>query len=88
MRRVAIGRHDIVVKPDQIIQRIDHLLVSAGVAERIVWAEIDREARKGKPTPSDHAPVIISIDARGIALDAGWAGADERIAARRAGRAR
>jgi exodeoxyribonuclease III len=68
--------------------RIDHLLVTASVAERLVWAEIDREARKGKPTPSDHAPVIIDIDARGSELDAGWAGADERIAARRTGRAR
>jgi exodeoxyribonuclease-3 len=66
--------------------RIDHLLVSPRVADRVVWAEIDREARKGKPTPSDHAPVIIDLDARGSELDAGWAGADERIAARRAGR--
>jgi exodeoxyribonuclease-3 len=68
--------------------RIDHLLVSAGVAERLVWAEIDREARKGKPTPSDHAPVLIDVDTRGPELDAGWAGADERVAARRAGRTR
>jgi exodeoxyribonuclease-3 len=45
--------------------------------------QIDREARKGKPTPSDHAPVLIDIDAPGHALDAGWAGAEERIAARR-----
>jgi exodeoxyribonuclease-3 len=63
--------------------RIDHLLASASLAERIVWAEIDREARKGKPTPSDHAPVFIDVDAPGRELDAGWAGADERIAARR-----
>jgi exodeoxyribonuclease III len=66
--------------------RIDHLLVTANVAERIVDAEIDREARKGKPTPSDHAPVFIDVDARGRELDAGWAGAESRIAARRAGR--
>ena len=63
--------------------RIDHLLVSASVAERVVWAEIDREARKGKPTPSDHAPVIVDLDTHGQALDAGWAGAEARIAARR-----
>lgn len=62
--------------------RIDHLLVSTPLAERLVWAEIDREARKGKPTPSDHAPVLIDLDAPGHALDAGWAGAEERIAAR------
>ena len=29
--------------------RIDHLLLSQPVAERLVWAEIDREARKGVP---------------------------------------
>ena len=35
------------------------------VAERVVWAEIDREARKGPPTPSDHAPVVIDLDEPG-----------------------
>ena len=45
--------------------RIDHLLVTRAVAERVVWAEIDREARKGKPIPSDHAPVIIDLDEPG-----------------------
>ena len=64
--------------------RIDHLLVTNAVAARIVWAEIDREARKGKPIPSDHAPVIIDLDQPGRPIDAGWAGASERIAKRRA----
>src|SRR5262249_55057371 len=32
--------------------RIDHLLATRPVADRTVWAEIDREARKGKPLPS------------------------------------
>jgi exodeoxyribonuclease-3 len=64
--------------------RIDHLLVSAAVASRTVAAEIDREARKGKPIPSDHAPLAIDLDAPGRAFDAGWASADERIAERRA----
>jgi exodeoxyribonuclease-3 len=64
--------------------RIDHLLVSAPVQERVIWAEIDREARKGKPIPSDHAPLVIDIDMPGCPFDAGWAGADERIAGRRA----
>lgn len=62
--------------------RIDHLFVTRRVAERIVWSEIDREARKGKPTPSDHAPVLIDLDQLGHTLDAGWAGAEARIAAR------
>jgi exodeoxyribonuclease-3 len=63
--------------------RIDHLLMSAPLAGRIVWAEIDREARKGKPIPSDHAPLVIDIDGPGCHFDAGWASAEERIAARR-----
>ncbi|HZU83870.1 MAG TPA: exodeoxyribonuclease III [Polyangiaceae bacterium] len=63
--------------------RIDHLLVAPSVARRTVLAEIDREARKGRPTPSDHAPVVVDLDAPGRPFDAGWAGADERIAARR-----
>jgi exodeoxyribonuclease-3 len=64
--------------------RIDHLLVSAPVRSRVVWAEIDREARKGKPVPSDHAPLVIDVDAQGHPFDAGWASAEGRIAARRA----
>ena len=51
--------------------RIDHLLVTRPVAERTVWAEIDREARKGKPIPSDHAPLVIDLDQPGHAFDAG-----------------
>ena len=58
--------------------RIDHLLVTRPLAERTVWAEIDRAARKGKPTPSDHAPLVIDIDRAGIAFDAGWASASLR----------
>jgi exodeoxyribonuclease-3 len=63
--------------------RIDHLLATVPVADRIVWSEIDREARKGKPIPSDHAPVIVDLDEPGRPLDAGWASADARIAQRR-----
>jgi len=63
--------------------RIDHLLVTAPVAKRTVWAEIDREARKGKPVPSDHAPLVIDLDAPGHAFDAGWSDAEARIMARR-----
>jgi exodeoxyribonuclease-3 len=64
--------------------RIDHLLVTAPLKMRVVWAEIDREARKGKPIPSDHAPLVIDIDQPGHPFDAGWTSAEERIAGRRA----
>ncbi len=64
--------------------RIDHLLVTKPITKRVVWSEIDREARKGKPIPSDHAPLLIDLDAPGKALDAGWSSADKRIAERRA----
>ena len=63
--------------------RIDHLLVTDAIKSRVVWAEIDREARKGKPMPSDHAPLVIDIDSAGFPLDGGWASADKRIAERR-----
>jgi exodeoxyribonuclease-3 len=63
--------------------RIDHLLVSPPLAARTVWAEIDREARKGKPLPSDHAPLVIDVDEPGHPFDAGWAAAEGRIASRR-----
>ena len=62
--------------------RIDHLLVSEPVMRRTVAAEIDREARKGKPIPSDHAPLVIDLDTPGHPFDAGWTGAEGRIAAR------
>jgi exodeoxyribonuclease-3 len=62
--------------------RIDHLLVTAPLADRVVASEIDREARKGPPIPSDHAPVSIDLDEPGRPFDAGWEGALERIAAR------
>ncbi|PYN51951.1 MAG: exodeoxyribonuclease III [Candidatus Rokuibacteriota bacterium] len=52
--------------------RIDHLLVTQSVAARTVWAEIDREARKGKPIPSDHAPLAIDLDQPGHAFNPGW----------------
>jgi exodeoxyribonuclease-3 len=63
--------------------RIDLMLVSAPLAQRTVHAEIDREARKGKPLPSDHAPLVIDLDEPGHPFDAGWASAESRIAARR-----
>jgi exodeoxyribonuclease-3 len=62
--------------------RIDHLLATPPLVRRTLWAEIDREARKGKPIPSDHAPLLIDVDEPGAPLDAGWALADARIAAR------
>jgi exodeoxyribonuclease III len=62
--------------------RIDLLYSTAPVIERLLWSEIDREARKGPPTPSDHAPVVMDLDEPGLAFDPGWSGALERIAAR------
>jgi exodeoxyribonuclease-3 len=41
--------------------RIDLVLASATVAERVRAAWVDRQARKGKG-PSDHAPVIVDLD--------------------------
>jgi exodeoxyribonuclease-3 len=66
--------------------RIDHFLATPAVAKRLVLAEIDREARKGKPIPSDHAPLFVDIDEPGVPIDAGWESAEARIALRRAGR--
>jgi len=40
--------------------RIDLALVTRPVAERITWAIVDRNARKGK-LPSDHAPLVIDL---------------------------
>ena len=62
--------------------RIDHLLVSAPVAARLVDAEIDRQARKGPPIPSDHAPLLVDLDAPGRSVNVDWDGALARIAAR------
>jgi exodeoxyribonuclease III len=41
--------------------RIDLVLASDGVADRVQAAWIDRQARKGSG-PSDHAPVIVDLD--------------------------
>lgn len=40
--------------------RIDLVLVSKPLAERVSYALIDRSARKGK-LPSDHAPVLVDV---------------------------
>jgi exodeoxyribonuclease-3 len=62
--------------------RIDHLLPTGIVDERVVAVEIDREARKGKPIPSDHAPVVLDLDEPGRPFDPGWTDAEARIVAR------
>ena len=57
----------------------------AGVAVgrvALVAAEIDREARKGPPVPSDHAPLVIDLDEPGKPFDPDWDGALARIQAR------
>jgi exodeoxyribonuclease-3 len=63
--------------------RIDHLLVTDPLARRVIGADIDREARKGKPIPSDHTPLFIDVDESGQAIDTGWAGVEAKTAARR-----
>ncbi len=40
--------------------RIDLVLASTPVADRVTWALVDRNARKGKQ-PSDHAPVVVDL---------------------------
>ena len=40
--------------------RIDLALVTAPLADRITWAVVDRNARKGKG-PSDHAPLFVDF---------------------------
>jgi len=62
--------------------RIDLLLTGTDAAGRLVDAEIDRQARKGPPVPSDHAPLTIDLDEPGKPFDPDWAGALARIAKR------
>jgi exodeoxyribonuclease-3 len=62
--------------------RIDLLLAGSKVAARLVDAEIDRQARKGPPIPSDHAPLAIDLDEPGKPFDPDWEGALARIAKR------
>jgi exodeoxyribonuclease III len=44
--------------------RIDHVLATGALAERVSWALVDRNARKGSQ-PSDHAPVVVQFDLEG-----------------------
>ena len=43
--------------------RIDHVLLTESMATRCRSVEIDRDERKG-PKPSDHAPVLATLDIR------------------------
>lgn len=49
--------------PKNLGLRIDHVLVTPGLAARATVAHVDRAARKGK-LPSDHAPVVVEFAAR------------------------
>lgn len=40
--------------------RIDLVLLNRSLAEKVAWALIDRNARKGSQ-PSDHAPVLVEV---------------------------
>jgi exodeoxyribonuclease-3 len=62
--------------------RIDLLLTATALVPRIVDAEIDRQARKGPPIPSDHAPLTMDLDDVGAPIDPDWEGALARIAKR------
>ena len=65
--------------------RIDHLLVTPAASRSgSVAADIDREARKGVPVPSDHAPLFVDLDKPGRPVETGWAGSEEKFAARQA----
>ena len=41
--------------------RIDLVLVTRPLADRLTWGLVDRNARKGK-LPSDHAPLLVDVD--------------------------
>jgi exodeoxyribonuclease-3 len=41
--------------------RIDHVLLSPTLAERLVAASVER-AERAAPHPSDHAPVVVTLD--------------------------
>ena len=41
--------------------RIDHVLATRSLADRLRWSIIDRNARKGAG-PSDHAPLLVEFD--------------------------
>jgi len=62
--------------------RIDLLLAGPDIAKRLVDAEIDRQARKGPPIPSDHAPLTMDLDEPGAPIDPDWEGALARISKR------
>ena len=47
--------------PKDLGMRIDLLLASADLMDRVAAAWVDRQARKGRG-PSDHAPVIVDLD--------------------------
>ena len=47
--------------------RIDHVLASRPLAERLLWSVVDRNARKGKG-PSDHAPLLAEFAADALAV--------------------
>jgi len=47
--------------------RIDLILVSKVLADRVTWGLVDRNARKGK-LPSDHAPLVIDVAAEALKM--------------------
>ena len=58
--------------------------VAAGRGARRVEPRSTARRARASPLPSDHTPLVIDLDGPGRPFDAGWASAEERIAARRA----
>jgi exodeoxyribonuclease-3 len=63
--------------------RIDRLFLTAPLRNRVVWAEIDREARKGNYPLGIITPLVVGINCPSAQLDTGWVSGDSRIATRR-----
>ena len=47
--------------------RIDHVLASPSMADRLLWSIVDRNARKGT-SPSDHAPLLAEFAPDALAV--------------------
>ena len=56
--------------------RIDYVLVAERLTGTLISCGIDRNYRKGKPTPSDHAPLLCELNACVVLAGAPGAGDD------------
>ena len=67
--------------------RIDHLLLSPGLADRLVAAGVDRAVR-GEPGASDHAPAWIELRKSNVKKTAAKKSAPPKSAGKAAARPR